>query len=66
MKTILEMLAPGEYVSGEAISRVLGVSRAAVWKKISALREAGCAGAILGRALYENAFTLEEALNSLS
>ena len=32
MKTILEMLAPGEYVSGEAISRVLGVSRAAVWK----------------------------------
>lgn len=41
MKTILEMLAPGEYVSGEAISRVLGVSRAAVWKKIGALREAG-------------------------
>ena len=38
MKTILEMLAPGEYVSGEAISRVLGVSRAAVWKKIGALR----------------------------
>jgi phosphoribosylformimino-5-aminoimidazole carboxamide ribotide isomerase len=27
-------------------------------------RAAGCAGAILGKALYENAFTLEEALEA--
>ena len=41
MKSILEILAGGEYVSGEAISRELGISRAAVWKKIVALRETG-------------------------
>ena len=41
MNTILKMLAGGEFVSGEAISRALGVSRAAVWKKIVALREQG-------------------------
>lgn len=32
---------PGEYTSGAAISRELGVSRAAVWKHIEALRGAG-------------------------
>lgn len=31
----------GEWVSGEAISRRLGVSRTAVWKQIEALRAAG-------------------------
>lgn len=41
MKSILEMLSGGEFVSGERISRELGVSRAAVWKKVVALREAG-------------------------
>ncbi len=41
MKTVLEMLSGGEFVSGEVISRAMGVSRAAVWKKISALKEAG-------------------------
>ena len=41
MKSILEMLSGGGFVSGEAISRELGVSRAAVWKRIIALREAG-------------------------
>lgn len=41
MRTILEMLSGGEFVSGEAISRELGVSRAAVWKKINALKEQG-------------------------
>ena len=41
MKNILELLSGGGFVSGEAISRELGVSRAAVWKKIVALREAG-------------------------
>ena len=41
MKSILELLSGGDFVSGEAISRELGVSRAAVWKKIVTLREAG-------------------------
>ena len=41
MKTVLEMLSRGEFVSGEVISQAMGVSRAAVWKKISVLKEAG-------------------------
>ena len=32
---------PGGYRSGEAMSRTLGVSRAAVWKAVEALRSAG-------------------------
>lgn len=41
---ILALLAAhtGEYLSGEAMSAALGVSRAAVWKAIAALREDGC------------------------
>lgn len=31
----------GDHVSGESVSRSLGISRTAVWKHISALREAG-------------------------
>ncbi len=39
---ILEMLIGAEdYVSGEELSRKLGVSRTAVWKKINALRKEG-------------------------
>ena len=41
MKSILEMLAGGDFVSGEKISRELGVSRVAVWKRIGALKEQG-------------------------
>ena len=41
MKSILEMLAGGDFVSGEAISQALGVSRVAVWKRINQLREQG-------------------------
>lgn len=41
MNTILSLLANGEEVSGEAISRELGISRAAVWKRIVQLREDG-------------------------
>ena len=33
----------GAFLSGEAVSARLGVSRAAVWKDIEALRRAGCA-----------------------
>lgn len=32
----------GKYISGEEISARLGVSRAAVWKAVAALREGGC------------------------
>ena len=32
---------PGEYLSGEAMSRTLGISRAGVWKAIEGLRQEG-------------------------
>lgn len=38
---VLALLRDGTYVSGEEISRILGVSRAAVWKNVRALREEG-------------------------
>ena len=41
MKSVLELLAGGEFVSGEKISLELGVSRVAVWKRINQLREQG-------------------------
>ena len=37
----LRMLADGEFRSGEAMARVLGVSRASVWNALSALDECG-------------------------
>ena len=39
---VLSLLRDGEYVSGEEISRALGVTRAAVWKAVQALRADGC------------------------
>ena len=33
---------------------------------LTALRQAGCAGAILGKALYEGAFTLPEAIAAMT
>lgn len=41
MRSVLEILSGGGFVSGEVISRELGVSRAAVWKRVVALREQG-------------------------
>ena len=39
---LIELLARSEgYVSGEKLSGALSVTRAAVWKEISALRQAG-------------------------
>lgn len=38
---VLALLREGEYISGEEISRALGVSRAAVWKAVRALRAEG-------------------------
>ena len=41
-RDVLELLrAAGGYISGEKMAERLGVTRAAVWKKIVALREAG-------------------------
>ncbi len=41
---------------------IIGSGGVSCLKDLSDFRAAGCAGAILGKALYENAFTLEEAL----
>ena len=41
MNTILRLLADGGFVSGEAISAELGITRAAVWKRVRALQEQG-------------------------
>lgn len=38
---LLTAAEPREYISGEAMSEALGVSRAAVWKAIGALRQEG-------------------------
>lgn len=40
-KQILRLLRTGEQISGEALSRELGISRAAIGKHIKALRQAG-------------------------
>lgn len=42
-KEILDLLSekPGEYVSGEIISKRLNLTRAAVWKQVKALKDAG-------------------------
>ena len=41
MDPVLCMLSSGEYISGERISETLGVTRAAVWKRIRGLQEDG-------------------------
>lgn len=41
---------------------IIGSGGVSCLKDLADFRAAGCAGAILGKALYENAFTLEEAL----
>lgn len=38
---ILDLLADGEFHSGEALGRALGISRAAVWKQVETLRKRG-------------------------
>lgn len=40
-REVMQQLAGGEPVSGEALAEHLGVTRAAVWKQIAALRELG-------------------------
>lgn len=41
LKTILRLLADGEYHSGESLGELLGVSRAAVWKQLQKLHSLG-------------------------
>ena len=41
MEPILQLLAPGDYVSGERMSEALGITRAAIWKRIKSLQGAG-------------------------
>ncbi|MGB1272437.1 MAG: biotin--[acetyl-CoA-carboxylase] ligase, partial [Endozoicomonas sp.] len=41
MEQLLKLLADGGFHSGEALGNALGVSRAAVWKKLKALEELG-------------------------
>jgi len=38
MQTLLKLLSNGEFHSGEALGRALGVSRSAVWKKLQQLQ----------------------------
>ena len=38
---VLSLLRQGGYVSGEAMSQRLGISRAGVWKAIEGLRQEG-------------------------
>ncbi|MES1191892.1 MAG: biotin--[acetyl-CoA-carboxylase] ligase [Steroidobacter sp.] len=40
-RQLLQLLADGEFHSGETLAATLGVTRAAVWKLITALRELG-------------------------
>ena len=51
-EAILERLLREESVSGEALSRELGVTRAAVWKQIERLREMGFDVRAQGRGGY--------------
>lgn len=52
MRNILEMLAGGDYVSGEKMSEELGISRPAVWKRIAQLKEQGWQIEAAGRKGY--------------
>ena len=45
--------------------QIIGSGGVSSIRDLKALQSAGCAGAILGKALYEGAFTLPEALNAV-
>ena len=41
-KILARLSSGGEYISGEELAKEYGVSRAAVWKAVRALKESGC------------------------
>ena len=41
MDELLSLLSETEYISGEALCKTLGITRAAIWKRIEKLREEG-------------------------
>ena len=41
MEPILQMLSSGDFVSGERMSEALGITRAAIWKRIKTLQDDG-------------------------
>ncbi|MCC5812672.1 MAG: bifunctional biotin--[acetyl-CoA-carboxylase] ligase/biotin operon repressor BirA [Ectothiorhodospiraceae bacterium] len=59
---LLKLLADGQPHSGEALGEALGISRAAVWKQIGRLREAGLPVSAVAGAGYR----LDEPLTLLS
>ena len=59
MNDILAILSGGDYVSGEKISQELGISRAAVWKRIAQLREEGWQIEAAGRRQCRNRAAVE-------
>ena len=56
-QTVLALLRQreGEYLSGEELSRQLGLSRTAVWKAVDALRKEGFTEDEVERIFYRNA-----------
>lgn len=58
-KELLRQLATGEPVSGEALAAQLGVTRAAVWKQIAALRAMGLPIEARSRAGYRMPWPLQ-------
>ncbi len=52
MDEILTALLSGEIVSGEKFSKTLGITRTAIWKKVSGLRERGFEIESIGRQGY--------------
>ncbi len=62
MNDMLEMLTEASYISGEELSRRLHVTRAAVWKRIEALREQGFVITSAGKKGYHLVWTEDSLL----
>jgi BirA family biotin operon repressor/biotin-[acetyl-CoA-carboxylase] ligase len=60
--TVLELLADGNWHSGVSIGKALGLSRAAIWKQVRALRVLG----LTVKAERGRGYQLERSLNLLS
>lgn len=58
---VLELLADGQFHSGEELAHILGVSRAAIWKQIRVLADKG----IEAQAVRGRGYRLEESIELL-